>query len=79
MAKPRAGREAQAIDAAQFEADNELNQLYAGESQGAVIVGKLICVGLVYLMADSWEDERSTILWVGNALTGGIVVWNFNQ
>ncbi len=55
----------------------ELNPLIT--SQEGFITIKILGTGAIYLLADSFEDQRTMILTIGNVLIGGAVVWNFSQ
>lgn len=64
-----------AIDAAQYDKDNELNW-FKGQSQGTVCFIKIAGIGIIYLIADNWKDARTPVLTVGNVLMGGIIIRN---
>ena len=55
----------------------ELNPLIT--SQEGLVAIKLLSTGAIYLLADYFEDGRTTILTVGNILVSGVVVWNITQ
>lgn len=66
------------VDLAQYDKNNEINW-FKGESQATVGLIKIAGIGLVYTLANNWEDARTPILIVGNVLFGGVILWNLTQ
>lgn len=67
----------QAVDALQFDKDDEANPLF--KNGEAMIITKIIGTGIIYLIVDRYPKERGTLLNIGNTLMTGVVVWNFSQ
>ena len=55
----------------------ELNPCITG--QGSLVALKLLSTGVIYLIADWFEDARTEALAVGCGIMGGVVGWNFSQ
>ena len=45
----------------------------------SLVAVKALEIGIVYFVADWFEDQRTQILQVGCGLMAGVVTWNFTQ
>ena len=49
------------------------------KSMDIMIPAKIVVVGATTWLADRYPKHRRMILWIGNAVTWGVVGWNYRQ
>jgi len=54
---------------------NELNPLF--KNSESMIAIKFLSGSIIYILADKFPEQRSTILDIACIIAGGTVVWNF--